>query len=81
MKFWAIAYQFQEDIFWDFALQDESMELKETCFLPTEEMAKNYIDEHLSDDYVPVKIEIERVERNGTWSYSRGPVQRWDDEF
>jgi hypothetical protein len=81
MIFWVIAFQYQEDVFWDFALNDESMELKETCFLPTEETAKSFIAEHLGSDYVPVKIDLERVERNGTWTYSRGPVQRWDEEF
>jgi hypothetical protein len=79
--FWALGFQYQEDVFWDFTLNVETMDLRETCFLPTEEMAKNYIKENLNVDYVPVRIEVERVERNGVWTYSRGPVQRWDEEI
>jgi hypothetical protein len=81
VEFWALAFQYQEDVFWDFAMNDDSMELKETCFLPTREMAENFIEEELNVAYVLVKIELERVERNGVWSYSRGPVQRWDEKI
>jgi hypothetical protein len=44
-------------------------------------MAKKFIEEEYNADNIPVRIDLERVERNGSWSYSRVPVQRWDEEF
>ncbi|MGH0596652.1 hypothetical protein [Bacillus mycoides] len=81
MKFWAIAYQYQEDVFFDFAKEDDTMDLTETCFLPTEELAKSIIGELLNNhDYIPVEIELETLQKNGVWSYARGKVERWDEE-
>ncbi|MEJ1517786.1 hypothetical protein R3O67_31905 [Bacillus cereus] len=81
MKFWAIAYQYQEDVFYNFAKEETTLELNENCFLPTEKMAKNFIEKELDDDYVPVEIELETLERNGVWSHARGQVERWDEHF
>ena len=81
MKFYALAYQFEEDIFYDFATEEDTHDLTETCFLPTKTMAEKVIEEELSTDYVPVEIELERLERNGVWTYSRGTVEGWDEEY
>lgn len=81
MKFWAIAYQHQEDVFYNFAKEETTLELNENCFLPTEKMAENFIEQELGDDYVPVEIELETLERNGVWSHTRGRVERWDENF
>ncbi|PHA00923.1 hypothetical protein COE51_06320 [Bacillus pseudomycoides] len=81
MKFWAIAYQYQEDVFYDFAKEEDTLELTESCFLPTEEVAENFISAELdSYDYVPVEIELETLQKNGIWSYTRGKVERWDED-
>jgi len=79
MDFWAVAYKYQEDVFWDFEKEDETTDLKETCFLSTKSMAENYIEEVLSDEFTPVQINLERIEKNGVWSHSRGTVEQWDD--
>ncbi|GAB6439579.1 hypothetical protein bcgnr5369_00650 [Bacillus cereus] len=81
MKFWAIAYQYQEDVFYNFVKEETTLELNENCFLPTEKMAENFIKQELGDDYVPVEIELETLERNGVWSHTRGRVKRWDEQF
>lgn len=81
MKFWTIAYQFEEDVFFDFSANDTTFTLNETCFLPTESMAKEFIEENLNIDFVPVEIELERLEKNGVWTYVRGKVERWDEEI
>jgi hypothetical protein len=81
MKFWALAYQYQEDVYYDFAKEEDTMDLTETCFLPTEIVALDYISNVLGTDYVPVEIDLERLERNGTWTHSRGIVERWDEEY
>lgn len=81
MKFWAVAYQNQEDVYYDFAKEEDTMDLSETCFLPTEIMALDYISNELSTDYVPVEIDLEMLERNGSWTHSRGIVERWDEAY
>ncbi|GAB6669690.1 hypothetical protein [Bacillus cereus] len=80
MKFWALAYQYQEDVFYDFAIEETTLDLSETCFLPTKEVAEDFISQQLDDDYVPVEIELETLQKNGIWSWSRGRVERWDEE-
>lgn len=79
MKFWALAYQFQEDIFYDFRTEIDTTDLTESCFLPSKSLAKQMIDEIGGEDYVPVEIELERLERNGIWTWSRGKVDKWDE--
>lgn len=79
MKFYALAFQYQEDIYYDFAKQEDTYNLTETCFMPTKQMALSYIEEELGTDYVVVEIDVERVERNGIWSYTRGRVDVWDE--
>ncbi|EEL37195.1 hypothetical protein bcere0020_53760 [Bacillus cereus Rock3-29] len=80
MKFYAIAYQFEEDSFYDLSMQEETLFLKETCFLPTEELAQQIIDEELSIKYVPVEINLTSLQENGIWSYERSRVDTWDEE-
>lgn len=80
MKFWAIAYQYQEEVFYDFAKEEDTLELNESCFLPTEELAENFISTELDgSEYVPVEIEVETIQKNGVWSYTRGRVASWDE--
>ena len=80
MKFYAIAYQYQEDCFYDFAKEEDTLDLTESCFLPTEEVAENFISTKLdADEYVPVEIELETLQKNGIWSYTRGRVDNWDE--
>ncbi|MED2737190.1 hypothetical protein [Bacillus toyonensis] len=82
MKFWAIAYQFQEEVFYDFKTEEDTTNLTETCFLPTKSLAEASIAEELSaNDYVPVEIELETLQKDGTYSYTRGRVDRWDEEL
>ncbi|PIE91728.1 hypothetical protein CO726_30620 [Bacillus fungorum] len=80
MKFWALAYQYQEDVFYDFAKEEDTMDLSEACFLPTKDVADDFISQQLDDDYVPVEIELETLQKNGIWSWSRERVERWDEE-
>ncbi|QWI52484.1 hypothetical protein [Bacillus mycoides] len=81
MKFWALAYQYQDDVFYDFAIEETTLDLSETCFLPTKEAAEDFISQQLDDEYIPVEIELETLQKNGIWSYTRGRVERWDEDF
>jgi hypothetical protein len=78
MKFYAIGYLYQEDVWFDLEKKEDSFDLRSTCFLPTWDMAQQYIDVELSIQYVPVEIEAETISENGVWSWSRGSVSRWD---
>lgn len=77
MKFWAIAYQYDSDYYYNFSKED-STDLDSECLLPTKEMAETYIEDNLGTDFVPVEINIETISRSGTWSHTRGKVDRWD---
>lgn len=82
MKFWAIAYQFQEEVFYDFKTEEDTIHLTETCILPTRTLAEAFIEEELSvNNYVPVEIELETLQKDGTYSFTRGRVERWDEEL
>lgn len=61
--------------------EDDTLELSETCFLPTKKTAEQYIENELSIQYVPVRIDLETLKKNGIWSYTRGRVERWDKDF
>lgn len=80
MKFWAIAYQFEEECFYDFKQGEDTMDISESCFLPTKEIAEQFIENELSIQYVPVEIELSTLKENGIWSWTRGKVERWDEE-
>ena len=81
MKFYAIAYQYQEDVYYNFKEKDDTLELTNECFLPTKQMAEEFIEDQLSTDYVVVEIKLLTVKENGVWSMSRGRVDRWDAEY
>lgn len=79
MKFWAIAYKYQEDVFYDFAKMDDGIGLEHTCLLPTKDIAESVIAHELSIDYVAVEVDVYRVEQNGSWSYSFDTVEEWEE--
>jgi hypothetical protein len=81
MKFWAIAYQYQEDVWFDLEKKEDSFDLRSTCLLPTQELAEQYIEDELSIQYAPVEIEIETISKSGTWSWSREKVEAWDEDW
>lgn len=80
MNFYALAYKYQEDIFFNIAADEDTSSLDEQCFLPSKEMAEQFIEDALSTDYVPVEIKLESLSPTGVWSYIRGPVKEWDEE-
>jgi hypothetical protein len=79
VKFYAIAYQYQEDVWFDFEKKEDSFDLRSSCLLPTKELAEQYIEDELGIQYMPVEIEIETINKNGNWSWSRGKVDGWDN--
>lgn len=80
MKFWAIAYKWQDDVFFNFLIGETMMDMNEEFLLPTEEMALGFIMNELGGDFVPVEIFIESY-RNGILAWNRGPVSEWDDLY
>jgi hypothetical protein len=81
MKFYAIAYKYQEDVFYNLATDEDTMDLTEQCLLPTEALAQQLIKERLEDSYTPVEIEIESLSKQGVMSWSRNQIEEWDGDF
>ncbi|MCK2000542.1 hypothetical protein MZM54_03925 [[Brevibacterium] frigoritolerans] len=77
--FYAIAYQYQEDIFYNFAEKKDIDILEHTCLLPTKEMAQQFIEDELSIDYTPVEITVYSY-KSGELVFSRGLVSKWDSK-
>jgi len=80
MKMWACAYKYEEDVFYDFAQDDTAYGIESTQLLPTKEIAQQLIEDLLSDDYVPVEVEIHSYREKGVMSYSVGRVDRWAED-
>lgn len=78
MEFYAIAFKYQEDVWFDLEKGDNSSELKASCLLPTYDLAEEYISDELSMQYHPVKIKLEILNKNGVWSWSRDAFPDWD---
>ena len=78
MNVWVIAYRYDEDAFYDFDTDDTTGGLKPTCFLPTEDVANDYIRNELNDEYVAAKVTIHRVEENGVWAHSIDGIPEWE---
>jgi len=77
IKLWAIAFRYDEGVFYDFAKGHDEYDLNPTSLVPTKEMAKQAIEDLLTDQHVPVEITIKSVNEYG-YSYSRGRVDEWD---
>ena len=80
MKMWAIAYQYDEDYFWDFEKHDVTYGIEPSQLLPTKELADQLINDILSDDFVSVDIDIESYRSGGAMSYTIGKVDRWEED-
>ena len=79
MKFWAVAYKYQEDVYFDLEAEDTTMDLSEKCLLPTKVLPEKLIDG--DTDFVPVDVEIESLSKQGVMVWGRGEVSEWDDNF
>lgn len=79
MNFWLIANIQEEDVFYDFEKKEDVTDLTETCFLPTEEMALQFIEDELSVRYKATQVTVNVLEEQGSWSYTRQKVERWGE--
>lgn len=79
MEFWTIAYKYQEDVFFDFKKQEDSIGLEPSCLLPTKELASQIIEDQLSTEYEPIRIEIESLSKQGVMSWTRETFEPWDE--
>lgn len=79
MEFYAAAFKYQEDVFFDFEEMEDRHGLESTCLLPSLEVAEQMIGDHLGDEYAPVKIILVSL-REGIWSWEREEFPIWDEE-
>lgn len=78
MEFWAIAYKYEESIFYDFKKQGLTHNFSEACFLPSEELANQLIEDEFGNEAVAVKVELNSLSESGVWTYSVGKVAEWE---
>lgn len=81
MKFWAIAYKYQEDVFYNCETGEDTMDFSSEILLPCETLAQQVINDELNVDYAPVEIEIESVSKQGVICWCRGEFGEWDNNF
>lgn len=75
MEFWAIADNHNEDFFYNFKENTEVSGLSASCFLPSEEMANQFIEDELSVNYTAVPVTLTVLEANGSFSYELGKIR------
>jgi len=77
IKLWAIAFRYDEGVFYNFESGVDEYDFTPSSLLPTKAMAEEIIEDLLTDQHVPVEITIKSVNEHG-YSYSRGRVEEWD---
>ena len=83
MKFFALGYKYQEDVFYDFEKEEDSLSLEPTCFLPSRKIAEQLIENEVGDDYFIVEVELLSLnEKTGTYSTTINPGKgHWESYF
>lgn len=69
MKFVAIMRKDEEDVFYNVKDGEDTHTLNEECFLPSEGLANQIIEDELCIDYKPVTVTLEVLERSGSFTY------------
>lgn len=65
MKGIVLSYRHQKGVYFDFKKEEMVMGLTQTCYLPTQKIAKKIIEERdLSNSYEAIEVEIEHEENN-----------------
>ena len=82
MEFWALAYKYEDGNFYDFKLKYNEVYLKDSCLLPTQEMAENYIRDNLSNAYTVVKVKIHSYADEGKkLGYLMTRLPEWHTDY
>lgn len=79
MEFHVLANTDEEEVYYDIAKEQDAYVLNNGCFLPSKDLAEQYIEDQLSSNYIPVKINVETVSSNGDFSWTREAVPQWDN--
>lgn len=69
MKFVAIMRKDEEDVFYNVKKGEDTDTLNEECFLPSDSLANQIIEDELCIDYKPVTVTLEVLERSGSFTY------------
>lgn len=69
MKMYAIIDTYNEGFYYNFETGEFTMRFNEQCLLPTQDMAKTFIEEELGEDNKVVTVNIESYQ-NGVMSCS-----------
>ena len=78
MRFYALGFKHEEDVFYNFNEKDDTYDLTEECLLPTEELAREMIEEHTGTEYFVKPVDIDNIDKHGNIAYSF--QTRWEEE-
>ncbi|MFD7521424.1 hypothetical protein [Paenibacillus chitinolyticus] len=74
---YALADQYNQEFFYNLASEEDDMEFPSfNHFLPTREMAENFIEDQLCEDYVVVEVQLVSY-REGVISVQYTEPDRW----
>ena len=69
MNFYALGYKYENDVFYDFETEGDTLDLKASCLLPTRKLAEQLIENEVGDTYFVVEVELNSLnERTGNYS-------------
>ncbi|MBG9693268.1 hypothetical protein ABD91_21260 [Lysinibacillus sphaericus] len=77
MEFYVLANTDEEEVFYDIAKGQDANTINSGCFLPSKDLAEQYIEDQLCSSYIPVKINVETLSLNGDFVWTREVVPQW----
>lgn len=78
---YALADQYNEDFFYNFLTKNYDMEFPSFAhFLPTKEMAEEFIEDQLCTDYVVVEVHLVSY-KEGVMHVQYADPKRWNAEY
>lgn len=80
MILYALEDKYNEDCFYCFEKEDTLFDLKSTSLMPTKELAEQFIEENLGNDFRVVEVTFHRIMKDGTWEFSVKRLDSSDDE-
>lgn len=79
MNFFVIASKQEEEVFYDTVEKNDTFDLSSHCLFPAKSIAEDYIEDHLSVNYMVLPIELTSASRSGELVWSRDKVQEWGE--
>jgi hypothetical protein len=73
---YAIAYKYEEEVWVNFKDAEDTDSLSFECLLPSENLAKEYIEDVLTEDYMVIPVTVVSY-REGTTHFEYAGPKEW----